>query len=55
VDVPKNVGMSLAKQVDVLCNGDVPKDIEKNIATLCTMSKKTKNATLASYFFVNSG
>jgi len=39
VDVPKNVGMSLTKRVDVLCNGDVPKDIEKNIVTLCAMFK----------------
>jgi len=39
LDVPKNVQISHVEGVDVLCNGDVPGDIEKNIATF-QMSKK---------------
>jgi len=30
LDVPKNVQMSQVEGVDVLCNSDVPGDIEKN-------------------------
>jgi len=54
VDVPKNVGMSVAKQVDVMCDGNILEDIEKNVVVLCTISKRTYKCHISKFFFYNS-
>jgi len=55
LDVLKNVQMSQVEGVDVLCNGDVLSDIEKNTVAFCITSKKILNCHVGKGFGLTFG